>query len=248
MSTTLSHAGVGTMNRGTQHALIASVVVTFVLYQVPYGHEIGRPLVWLSTLAHELGHGITALLVGGRFGKLVMYADASGVAWTSASGAWREGLVAAGGLVGPAVVAALCFLAGRSDKGARFGLSLASAFLLVAAVAWVRNPFGIAFVTGLSLVLAMGAYRLPPAGSRFFVVFLGVQLSLSVFARSDYLFTPTARTAEGVMASDVAKMAEVLWLPYWFWGAACGAFSLVVLVFGLWVSLSGADTSASGRR
>jgi len=35
------------------------------------------------------------------------------------------------------------------------------------------------------------------------------------------------------MPSDVAQMAENLFLPYWFWGAVCGLFAVAVLVLGL---------------
>jgi hypothetical protein len=34
------------------------------------------------------------------------------------------------------------------------------------------------------------------------------------------------------MLSDVGVMADALWLPYWFWGALCGALSLVFLWLG----------------
>ena len=66
------------------------------------------------------------------------------------------------------------------------------------------------------------------------LVFLGIQLSLSVFSRSDYLFTETAITSQGTMPSDVAVIAQALSMPYWFWGTACGVFSVIILLFGLW--------------
>lgn len=223
-------------------ALFASVVVTALLFVVPYGHVVGRPLVWLSTLAHELGHGITAILVGGSFGRLELYADASGMAWTSAGTGWRSGAVAAGGLVGPAIAGAACFVAGRREKGARRALATAALLLLGVAAVWVRNPFGFAFVISLAFAAGAIAWKLPARVARFVVMFLGVQLSLAVFARSDYLFVPEARTATGTVPSDVAKIAEVFWLPYWMWGAVCGLFSVIVLIVGLRIAfLPGSD-------
>ncbi len=35
------------------------------------------------------------------------------------------------------------------------------------------------------------------------------------------------------MPSDVARIAEALWLPYWIWGGLCAVFSALVLVLGL---------------
>ena len=65
------------------------------------------------------------------------------------------------------------------------------------------------------------------------VVFLAVQLTLSVFSRSDYLFTDVAHTSNGPMPSDVAVMQQALVLPYWFWGGVCALFSVTVLWFGI---------------
>ena len=67
----------------------------------------------------------------------------------------------------------------------------------------------------------------------------GVQLSLSVFSRADYLFTREAVTATGTVPSDVSQIAEALILPYWFWGACCGALSVAVLLVALVIYLRG---------
>jgi hypothetical protein len=50
---------------------------------------------------------------------------------------------------------------------------------------------------------------------------------------SDYPFTRTALTVAGPMPSDVAVMAAALFLPYWFWGAACGVLSVIFLLLGV---------------
>jgi hypothetical protein len=41
-------------------------------------------------------------------------------------------------------------------------------------------------------------------------------------------------------------MSSALFLPYWFWGAACGTFSVLTLAIGGWLFLrSPAGHSAS---
>ena len=69
--------------------------------------------------------------------------------------------------------------------------------------------------------------------AQFTAALLAVQMALSVFSRADYLFTKTAMTSAGAMPSDVAQLADLLFLPYWFWGVVCGAISVGVLVSGL---------------
>ncbi len=47
----------------------------------------------------------------------------------------------------------------------------------------------------------------------------------------------TATTIDGLRhASDTAVIAQALWLPYWFWGAAIALLSFAVLACGLWAA------------
>src|SRR5687768_11466221 len=92
--------------------LLVSAGVTLGLYLIPYGWYVAYPLMLISTLVHELGHGVAAVLMGGDFHEYRMWADGSGVATSSGvgSGAARA-FVSAGGLCGPAVAAAVCLVA-----------------------------------------------------------------------------------------------------------------------------------------
>lgn len=215
-------------------ALIVSVVATVLLYVVPYGYVPAYPLMLLSTLVHEMGHGLAAILVGGTFHEFKMWVDGSGVAlWSAEPSALRRGVVAAGGLVGPALAAAIGFYVGRTARGARTMLWVVAVGLMLSALLVVRNSFGWMFVSVLAVGLWLIARRASDETAQMVLVFLSVQLTLSVFSRGDYLFTQTAQTAQGPMPSDVGQMADALLLPYWFWGAACGLFSLWVLFLGL---------------
>ena len=44
--------------------LLLAVLVIVVAWQVPYGPQALYPLTLLATFAHEMGHGLTALLAG----------------------------------------------------------------------------------------------------------------------------------------------------------------------------------------
>lgn len=220
------------MESRAARVLAITVAVTALLYAVPGGRTLAWPLVLVSTLAHELGHGFAAVLLGGRFDSLVIHADASGAAfWSGSFGRLGVATVAAAGLVGPAVAAFLLLALGRTPRGARVLPAVVGAGLSVVTVLLVRNAFGWWFTALLALAcltVAVRAARL----AQSFVVFLAVQLALSVYSRSDYLFTKAAVSASGTGPSDVAVIAGALFLPYWFWGALCGAISLLVLYAG----------------
>jgi hypothetical protein len=230
-----------------RRALLYGIGVTVLLYAVPYGHFVAYPLVLLSTFAHEMGHGMAAILAGGSFVKFEMWADGSGVATNIANvGRFGRAFISSGGLCGPAVLAALCFVMARRPRGARAGLYAFGVATLVSCLWVVRNPFGWVFVGALGALSVLVASKASQQKAQLFLVFLAVQLALSVFSRGDYLFTATAATAGGDMPSDVAQMANALFLPYWFWGALCGLFSLAVLVLGVWLFLRKESAQPAG--
>lgn len=212
---------------------LATVVTlaTIVLSHLPVVGHVGRVLLLFSTLAHELGHALMALITGMDVKRLEIAWDGSGVVMYHGNPArLTRGLIAAAGLVGPAMGAAALFWSARGNDarlliGSRlFGLALVLAGVLVA-----RSFWALLFTVGLGLLLLILATRISRFSLETLVVFIGIQLGASVFTRADYLFT---RYAGPGSPSDVAQMADALFLPYWFWGALCGLFSVVVLLWG----------------
>ena len=215
-------------------ALAVAAALTLALYFVPQLEALARPLALLSTLVHELGHGLTALMLGGDLKRLYIWSDGSGQAeYTGAFGRLAFAATAAGGLLGPPIGALAMFLASRTPRAARLALLAFMLLLVVALLLWVRNLFGLAFVGSLCALLGLLLWK----GGRWaqlVTAFLAMQLTLSVFSRSDYLFTSHARTAAGMAASDTAQIADALFLPFWFWGALIAGLSLAILGLGLW--------------
>lgn len=222
------------LETGTARLVLAvSFALTLALYLLPWSRTLAWPFVLVSTLAHELGHGLAAVLVGGRFEALLMWSDGSGVAtWSALVGRLGHATIAAGGLLGPALGAAACLMAGRRGGSSRVALLVIGTGLVLALILVVRTLFGFAFVAVLAAACLSLGWLARPWLAQLAVLFVAVQLALSVFSRADYLFTREAVTANGTMPSDVARIAEALVLPYWFWGAAVGAVSVAILAVG----------------
>lgn len=214
-------------------ALAAAAALTLALYLVPQLDVIARPLSLLSTVVHELGHGLTAILLGGDLHRLSIWPDGSGQAEYSASfGRLGFAATAAGGLLGPPIGALAMFLASRNVRASRYALLAVLVLLLVALLLWVRNLFGLFFVASLCGLLGLLLWK----GGRLaqlVTAFLAMQLTLSVFSRSDYLFTSQAETAAGLAPSDTQQIADALFLPFWIWGGLIAALSLAILAIGL---------------
>ena len=198
-------------SKRAQIALIMSMVFTVSLYFVPFGRSIAYPLLLLSTLAHELGHGIAAMLTGGTFEKFELYADASGVAtWRGRATGLQRALVAAGGLVGPAIVGSVLFIVGKRETANKRFLIFLGGSLILAEILVVRNTFGFIFIGLVAVVCTWIGLKGSKQLCQWFSYFIGVQLGLSVFSRADYLFVEKAETSAGTMPSDVAQIADAL--------------------------------------
>jgi hypothetical protein len=230
------------VTRRARGALVASAAITLLLYAVPFGGFLIYPLLLLSTLAHELGHGLAALATGGAFQAFYLWPDGSGMAvHTGPEGHALQAIVAAGGLIGPAVVAGLCFALARRERVARVVLGLLGLGFLLADALVVENAFGFWYIGGVGVLLLALAARARASVAQTALVFLAVQLALSVFSRADYLFTASAVTSAGVMPSDSAHIATALGGSYMLWGALCGLFSVLVLILGLWLFARGSS-------
>ena len=231
-------AGSASQNRQAGLVLAGSIAVTLAMFLIPSPENtwwLLAPFRWLHIYVHEFGHGISALLAGGKFDYFEMYTY-SGVAHTASTGSLSQAFICAGGLCGPAVVGGVFLAMGKNVKWARIGLAAFGAFMALSLLIWTRSAFGWGFgaiVAAASLVVALKA---KPALAQTMLVFLGVQLALSVYTGGGYLFTQYVTIQNGYTGpSDTQIMSMSLGLPYWFWGICCAGFSAAVLLAGLWL-------------
>lgn len=227
----------------TRAALLLATIVTLIAWQIPQGQLLLYPFSLFATYAHEMGHGITTVLVGGDFVDLHMSANGSGYAQNIIPHSRiAQALVSAGGLVGPSVAGSGLLIISRFAPPKPLLFTIGGAMLL-SVVLYTRGGFAPLFVlTAASLVLAV-AFWLPRAVQQFFVQLMGVQLCIAVFRDIDYMFSSTAHLGHGQIAvSDSEAIAQALFLPYWFWGGLVALFSFAVLGLGLMVALRAPGT------
>jgi hypothetical protein len=196
---------------------------------------ISYPLLLMSTIPHELGHGIAAVLVGHKFTALELHSNGAGTAFHQGAssglfGAFSQGFISAAGLVGPAFAAAVGFWGARHNYSNRLLWAL-STVLALTSILVGRGLFTHLFLWFLAACFGLCAKFLSPERARIAIAFASVQLGLSVFSRSDYLFMQYASPGQ---PSDVQQIANNLLLPYWFWGIVCALVSVLVLGIGLW--------------
>lgn len=216
--------------------LIVSALITVMLWQMPFGGLMLYPFTILATWFHEMGHGLTAILLGGKFHHLEIFANGSGLAYHSGGNRLTSALVAAGGLLGPPIAGSLFILSGRSAGLSRKVMGLLAILLIASTVIWVRSGFGWLMLPMVAVSVGAIAWKGPDWLQPLVIQFLGVQACISTYHQLDYLFMNNATIDGQVMASDTGQMAEALLLPYWVWGSLIAGFSFVLLVISLWIA------------
>jgi hypothetical protein len=220
----------------TRSYLVAIAVGTVLLWQVPLGRTLLYPFTLLATWFHEMGHGLMSMLLGAGFERLVIYSDGSGYAQSSwSAGSWgiAHALTAAAGLLGPSLAGAAMIVASRSERATRVALVALAAVLALSTLIWVRSWIGWVVLPGFAFGIAAVAASKRVALRRFVIELLGVQAAISVWRDVGYLFSEGARVGGRSGPSDTQAIADVLILPYWFWGGAISA----AIAFLLWKAL-----------
>ncbi len=218
--------------------LIAAAAVPTVLWQLPYGQYALAPFTVMATWFHEMGHGLTALLLGGRFDQMLLYSDGSGL--TSSGPAWggRVGvaLVSAGGLMGPPTAGFFFLLASTRAWSARTAVFLLGGLMVFSSVVWIRTLYGCVAISLIGLAFLLLAFRGSEEVRALMAKLVGVQACIASYRSRGYMFSSEANVGGHAIHSDTANMAKELFLPYWFWGGTLCLASLSLLVLGLYWS------------
>jgi len=171
-----------------------------------FGHTI--------TLAHEGGHALTTVLLGGAVSRLELQRDQTGATWL-ATGPLRRLLVLVAGYTGPSVfglVGALVLRAGRADV-----VLWGSVVLLVWALTVAGNWFG------RLVIVAVGA--------TLFLFARSSSTDVQAIAACTWIWMllvggPIQSFEDGRRGSDHAKLRDATLIPVGVWAFAFSALSL----------------------
>jgi hypothetical protein len=205
-----------------------AIAVSLIASLTPWGPTLLYPFKLFTTWVHESSHALMTLLVGGRVTAVTIEPNTSGLTHglVPASRVAR-GLVASAGYLGAALVGCLLMAATRVERRARTILYGVGAFMLLTAVVWMRNLFGVVVVLGWGLALVTMARRRMANALRFLLSLLAVQVALNSVYDIRVLFL-----VDG--PSDAATMARLFLLPAWFWAALWMLMSVAMLAWTLW--------------
>ena len=139
--------------------LLAIAIVYVIANWIPFGHTALYPLTLFTTWVHEMGHGLTALLMGGGFDSLEIYRNAGGVAHCGAAPGWPEALVCAGGLLAPPLLGSTILAVVHGPRRARILLAVLAGALVLSVIVYVRSAAGLVAMPAVAALLGWAAWR-----------------------------------------------------------------------------------------
>jgi Peptidase M50B-like len=217
-------------------ALLLAILVSVVVGTwVPLGGYLLYPFTLMATWVHEMGHGLAAILSGGRFVSLDVFASAGGLAHTfHTPGA--EGFVCAAGLLGPPIAGAFILAMARGPRRARMVLVVLAAVMVLSLVLWVRSLAGwIALPLVAALVVGFARWG-SPREVLFLAQLLGLRLAVDTVTRIDYVFSDEAVVNGVTSASDISRVAAAWGGAQIFWSLALAGLSCALVGVGLWAA------------
>ena len=204
------------------------------IWQLPYLGWAQYPFVLLGTWFHEMGHGLTALLVGGDFAHLEIYENGGGVAYLNMGGSYlpsniAQAFAAAGGLLGPVISGGILIASAKYHKSSMIVLRLLITLMILSLLLWVRSFWGIVVLSGYIAILIGIIFLKSRRVEVITILFLGVQSVLSTYLQLDYLFTKQFERNGVIQISDTQSIAHNTFGTYWMWAIVIAFLSAYLL-------------------
>jgi hypothetical protein len=232
-------------SRSELRALAVALLVSLVVWNVPYGDYALYPFKLLATWLHEMSHGVVMMITGAGLDHVVIYRDTSGLAHpVYAVDRWGEMAIACAGYMGTPVWGALLLMCSRDARSARRALLVLASLLDATAIVLVSptesgDVFGQWAVAAMGCVVAACAIALPARWRLLVAHFIAAQACVNALLDIRVLLRPS-QVVGGVVAvvSDATNMAELTfdtdatWAA-WTWALTWLVWSLAILFVAL---------------
>lgn len=211
-----------------------ALLVSLLLWNLPFGGVLLYPFKLLATWLHELSHAVVMEISRVGFDRMVIYQDSSGMAYTASPiGRFARPYIAAAGYMGTPLVGGVLLVLTSTPRRARWLLIGMGAMLAFSALAIIENDFGQKAIGATALAfLAVGAVA--PAQLRMWAMQLVAAqacvhalLDIRVLFRSVQIVggKPAAMSDAHTMAASTFgstdKWAVWLWASVWLlWSLA----------------------------
>jgi len=223
------------LKRKSLFTIIGISLLVFLLWQLPYFGVIQYPFLLLGTWFHEMGHGLTAILLGGKFYYLEIYENGGGVAYSNVEKSYlnydlARAFTAAGGLLGPAISGATMITAAKNRMASKITLWVLLLIMVLSLCIWIHDLLALVILSVFAAILFFVAILRIRNLEAFTLLFLGTQCVLSTYLQTGYLFTKQFERSGKIHYSDTQMIAAHLSGTYWLW-AICILIATIFLLY-----------------
>ena len=190
------------------------------------------PLSIASVYIHEMGHLITALLVGGKVEALHLSVmpdltqGAEGfVRYRIATSRIRQALVSGAGCYSQVLIGMIFVLSARHPRVSK-ALLIACTALCAFSLFYADSLVTFAVVIVLGTLAALAAKFLKGGLLQLFMAFSGLAIAATMLENWRYLFSTDD--------SDMQHVSQYLFLPTWFWGGLAFLIGVATIILGIW--------------
>ena len=198
------------MTPRTQLGLIIALLLLSIMF---WDSFLLTPVKLFVVVLHELSHALTALLTGGSVEEITIDARIGGMAVTRGGWSW---LVVSSGYLGSMLLGGGIFLLSLRRRTAVAVSAVTGAGLLVIAVLFVRNSFGLIFTVLSGGVLLAAARWLPERWLSLTVQYLGAMSCLYALVDvKEDLLTLEHRVTDASILADMTGLPAIVWGILW---------------------------------
>jgi len=177
----------------------------------------------LDTMIHEFGHALMTLLLSGRVLNMELYADHSGVTYSTMNHSWHVIPIALAGYMTASLFAMLLFYL-HYKKNQKLGLTLVTFIALFTLLLFVRQGFGVIWLIGF-IALNLIVLLLSGNVQKYYYLFLAF-LTLEESVVGPAYLVLYAVTKPG-SAGDATNLSDFTLLPALVW-------AIFFVLFALW--------------
>lgn len=218
--------------------ILFAFIIVFI-WRFQYGYYILYPFTILGTWFHEMGHGIMAIIVGGKFEYLEIFPNGSGLAWNRLPiniSPFADASVTAAGLFGPPFVGSVLILMSKNFKTSKIILFILSVTMILSVIIWVRTTVGVVVISSLGVLFLFIAIKGKPMMKQLVVQIIGVIACVNTYMQIGYLYTEKVTVGgQPESFSDTGSIASNLGMTYSFWGTFILIVSFVMLTYSLYI-------------
>lgn len=196
----------------TEESILFITLATagFVVARIP---KIGKVVRGITTLYHELGHALAALLTSGEVLKMELLSDTSGTTITKSKGKTAQIIIALSGYTFASIITLIYIFA--ISKGYENIVHIAFlASFVICLLFFVRNIYGILWLIIVGGIYALVLFFEPSFSWMLLYAFCGIMLWEAVFSSFELLKICISKSVDKGDASNLANFTgihPILW-------------------------------------